>query len=232
MNELVETTGAEGSTPLAARLRRYLTDRGFSHSDRIPPERQLISEFDVSRFELRKALAELEEDGLIWRHVGRGTFVGARPVHNLNDLAYLRELARPSKLLEARLAIEPELARLAALNAVHSDLAHILSWADRSRHASDWRAYEAADTNLHNAIACATHNKLLIHLFNELNTVRRAILWDLKRTSRRPPADHFAFDQHDAIIEAIVAHDAETAEDRMRDHLSSVRVNLPKPEGV
>ncbi|WPY96755.1 FCD domain-containing protein (plasmid) [Limimaricola variabilis] len=228
MSELVDDGVSEAEPSLAARMRQYLIARGFSHSDRIPPERQLIAEFGVSRFELRKALAELERDGLIWRHVGRGTFVGARPVHNLNDLAYLRDLARPAQLLEARLAIEPELARLAALQATAADLEKIRSWAERGRQASDWRLYEAADTNLHNCIAHATHNKLLIHLFNELNTVRRAVLWDLKRASMRPPQDHFAFDEHDAIVEALVARSPAQAADRMRTHLSSVNRNLPR----
>lgn len=226
MGELVEIVGEKAETTLAARLRQYLEDRGFDHSDRIPPERQLTGEFGVTRSELRKALAELEHDGLIWRHVGRGTFVGARPVHNLNDLAYLKQLARPSHLLEARLAIEPELARLAALQGVTADFVHIRTWAERSRNAADWRCYEASDTHLHNAIARATHNKLLIHLFNELNTVRRAIVWDQRRTNSKPPEDHFSFKQHDSIVEAIENREPAESARRMREHLRSVKDHL------
>lgn len=212
---------------LASRLRQYLIDEGFSHSHRIPPERKLTEHLGVSRFELRKALAELERDGLIWRHVGRGTFLGARPVHNLHDLAYLRDLARPIPLLDARLAIEPQLARLAAEYATPADLDQIRSWAARGQQATDWRLYEAADTNLHNCIAHATHNKLLIHLFSELNSVRRAVLWNLKRTNARPPDTHFAFAEHDAIIATIAARDPAGAEERMRNHLTSVKNHLP-----
>ncbi|WP_405403718.1 FadR/GntR family transcriptional regulator [Paracoccus sp. Ld10] len=228
MAELVKTLHNGRTAGLVQQLRRFLTQGGFSHSDRLPPERALIATFGVSRSELRKALDVLEGDGLIWRHVGRGTFVGARPVHNLGDLTYLRDLARPVQLLEARTAIEPEIARLAALHATpfyHERLRH---WADRARQAADWRIYEAADTNLHNAIAQAAHNKLLMHLFNELNTVKRAVLWNVERKSPCPPRDHFAFPEHDAIIDAIIRRDPDTAGRQMELHLASVRNNLPK----
>lgn len=228
MDELVDTFKDDGTAKLVRRLRDFLAEGGYSHSDRLPPERRLIATFGVSRSELRKALQVLEGDGLIWRHVGRGTFVGARPVHNLGDLAYLRDLARPVQLLEARISIEPEIARLAALHAVASDLERLRHWAERARRAADWRMYEAADTNLHNAFAQAAHNKLLMHLFNEVNTVKRAVLWNVERRLPGPPEDHFAFPEHDAIIDAIARRDAPAAQSLMRDHLASVQANLPK----
>ena len=127
----------------------------------------------------------LEADGLIWRHVGRGTFIGARPVHNLADVAFLGQLANPAQVLDARVAIEPELARLAALHAVRADIEAIRACCDRrARAAADWRSYEAWDNNLHHAVAKATHNKLLIFLFDTLNVVRRSIVWGQPRTSR------------------------------------------------
>jgi len=228
MSKLVKKSKDSNTATLVRRLRDFLTEGGYSHSDRLPPERQLVALLGVSRSELRKALQMLEADGLIWRHVGRGTFVGARPVHDLSDLAYLRDLTRPVQLLEARIAIEPEMARLAALHASTSELERLRYWANRGRQATDWRMYEAADTNLHNAIAQAAHNKLLMHLFNEVNTVKRAVLWKVARKSPCPPRDHFAFSEHDAIIDAIAHHDTSAAHSLMRDHLGSVQANLPK----
>ena len=116
-----------------------IADGGFAHNDRLPPERSLSGELGVSRAELRKALAALEADGLIWRHVGRGTFIGARPVHNLDDVAFLGQLANPAQVLDARVAIEPELARLAALHAIRADLEAIRICCHRGRAAADWR---------------------------------------------------------------------------------------------
>ena len=213
----------EATTGLAERIRRYTVEHGFAHNDRLPPERRLSAAFGVSRAELRKALATLEADGLIWRHVGRGTFIGARPVHNLDDVAFLGQLASPAQVLEARLAIEPELARLAALHGVRADFDAIRACAERGRAAADWRSYEAWDNKLHHAVAKATKNKLLIFLFDTLNVVRRSIVWSQERSTLRPPADHQSFDQHDAIVAALEAHDPAAAAALMRDHLRSVR---------
>lgn len=208
---------------LADRIKQFIAAQKFNHNDRLPPERVLSDMFAVTRGELRKALAELEADGLIWRHVGRGTFIGARPVLNLADAAYLGELTSPSQVIAARLVIEPELARLAATHATRADLEEILSCNGRCRRAGDWRSYEAWDNNLHYAIAKATHNKLLVHLFDILNVVRRSTVWGQPRTSKLPPRDHVSFFEHDAICAAISGRDGPTASLRMRDHLISVR---------
>lgn len=214
------------SDGLGERLRQFIVQNGFNHNDRLPPERQLCQQFGVPRGELRKALALLEGDGLIWRHVGRGTFIGARPVLNLADVAYLGELASPGQVMVARLAIEPELARLAAVYGSRSDFDAIGLCCKRCRGARDWRSYEAADNNLHHAIAKATHNKLLVYLFDTLNVVRRSTVWGQQRISALPPRDHFSFDEHDAIYEAILMRDASLAATRMQKHLTSVRERL------
>ena len=208
---------------LADDLRQLIAQKGFNHNDRLPSERALCKEFGVTRGDLRKALRLLEEDGLIWRHVGRGTFIGARPVLNLADVNYLGELASPAQVIVARLAIEPELARLAALHGSRADFDDIAGWSRRCRTAPDWRSYEAADNNLHHAVARATHNKLLVYLFDTLNVVRRSTVWGQRRISPLPPRDHFAFDQHDILVQAIAARDAEQAAAHMRNHLLSVR---------
>jgi GntR family uxuAB operon transcriptional repressor len=208
---------------LSERLRRFIVDSGFDHNARLPPERELCGTLGVSRGELRKALAELENDGLIWRHVGRGTFVGARPVLNLDDVEYLEKLARPIKVIEARLAIEPELARLSAIHGAKADFDEIRACSRKCQEARDWRTYEAWDNNFHLAIAKATHNKVLIHLFDTLNVVRRSIVWGQLRASTLPPRTHPSFSEHDAIIAAISSRDAAGAAARMREHLASVR---------
>jgi DNA-binding FadR family transcriptional regulator len=213
----------QNGAELSERIRRYIMDSGFAHNDRLPPERDLARSFDATRAQLRRALAALEADGLIWRHVGRGTFIGARPVHNLDDVTFLGQLASPAQVLEARLAIEPELARLATLHGVRADFDQIRDCSRRARTAPDWRSYEAWDNKFHLAVARATHNKLLFHLFETLNVVRRSIVWNQPRTTAGPGADHFSFDQHDAIINAIEAQDPATAATAMRDHLRAVR---------
>ena len=204
------------------RIKRFIADQGLGHNQRLPPERLFCEQLSVSRVELRKALACMETDGLIWRHVGRGTFIGSRPVRNLDDLDFLRQLSNPAQMMDARLAIEPELARLAALHATRSDVNEIQACNQHCRQAEEWRSYEAWDNKFHQAIAKATHNKVLLYLFDTFNVVRRSVVWEQARSTNRPTPDHFSFDQHDAIHAAIAAEDATKAAARMREHLHSV----------
>jgi DNA-binding FadR family transcriptional regulator len=218
-------SGATGAVDqsLVEKVRRYIQDGSFAHNQRLPPERRLCEILGLSRSALRKALAEVESDGLIWRHVGRGTFVGARPVHNLDDIAFLGGLADPVQVLDARAAIEPELARLAAVKGNRTDLEAIRECNRRCREAQDWRRYEVWDNNFHLAVAKATHNKVLIYLFETLNVVRRSIVWGQRRATTGPATDHFSFGQHDATISMIEARDGAGAAATMRKHISAVR---------
>ncbi|MDV7143447.1 FadR/GntR family transcriptional regulator [Tropicimonas sp. TH_r6] len=216
---------------LAKKLRDLIETAGYRHNDRLPPERELCEILGTTRNKLRGALAELEADGRIWRHVGRGTFVGARPVLNLKDVTYLRDQIKPAQVVAVRLTVEPELSRLAARHATKSDRDQMRLCADRCRASKDWRSYEAWDNNLHQAIARATHNQLFLYFFETLNSVRRSIVWGQPRMTRKPASDYSSFREHDAIVAAITAGDSELAARTMVDHLESVYSRV-LPEGI
>ena len=69
----MQTKVAEGAL---IQLRAWLAQRDLPEDGRLPPERELIEILGVTRGELRKALAALENNGELWRHVGKGTFRG------------------------------------------------------------------------------------------------------------------------------------------------------------
>ena len=210
------------TSDLTQSLRHLIDNAGYRHNDRIPPERDLCERLGTTRNQLRKSLSELEAQGRIWRHVGRGTFVGARPVLNLQDVSYLRDQIRPEQVMAVRLAMEPELSRLAAQHASRSDCEQMKLCAERCRSAEDWRAYEAWDNHLHHAIARATRNQLYLYFFETLNSVRRSIVWGQPRETLGPAPDYSSFQQHDEVVAAIAAGQGELAATGMRRHLRSV----------
>ena len=75
-------------------LRAYLTQTELPDDGRLPPERELSEALGVSRTELRKALSALESEGQLWRHVGKGTFIGSRPLDTFADIAALARRTR------------------------------------------------------------------------------------------------------------------------------------------
>lgn len=208
-------------------LRAFLSENRFELNSRLPAERVLSAELGISRTLLRKALADLEAEGQIWRHVGRGTFVGSRPIETASDVDYVSSRTSPRELMEARMLIEPGLVRLAAIHATESDVRAIQHCIHKTKTAPDWRIYETWDNNLHRAFALAAHNTPLISLFDTLNMVRRSVVW--ARNRRVPLArklDHHSFAEHDRILQFVASRDPIGAENAMRSHLETVSNKL------
>ncbi|MDH3535984.1 MAG: FCD domain-containing protein, partial [Gammaproteobacteria bacterium] len=180
-----------------------------------------------ARGELRKALAVLEQDGELWRQVGKGTFIGARPVEKFLSVATIAEGSSPLEVMQARLLVEPMLAREAAVNATGSHLGEMRRCVRIQREAITWRQYENADNRLHRTVAEAAGNTVMTALFDQLNAVRRAVVWGrLREKSHQPPVGHHSFAQHDTIVLAISERDPKSAYQAMYDHLMTVRDNL------
>lgn len=210
------------------RLRSYIAEGGFAQGEKLPAERHLTDELGVTRSTLRKALDALERDGLISRHVGRGTFVadGApqAPTDAMTDLG--RRLT-PFRMMRARLTIEPAIAREASVNASGDALMRMQRAIQRAHAATTWTEYEAQDDIFHRTVAEASDNLLLLALFDQLNQVRRAVAWgSVARLSVRPSRDHSSFAEHEAITAAIANRDPVAAYETMRVHLRSVSQRL------
>jgi DNA-binding FadR family transcriptional regulator len=214
-----------------ARLRGFIKEGGFVGGGRLPPERHLSDQLGLSRATLRKALGALERDGVIWRHVGKGTFVadGARPEADQQP-SPMMNLARqltPFRMMRARMAIEPAIAREAAVNASTEALQKMRRAIERAKDATTWKEYEIQDDLFHRSVAEASDNLLLLTLFNQLNEVRRAVAWgSVTRETERPSRDHSSFPEHDAIAVAIADRDPGAAYEAMRKHLGSVARRL------
>jgi DNA-binding FadR family transcriptional regulator len=212
---------------VVTQLRAYLAQAELPEDGRLPPERDLAVALGVTRAELRKALGALETEGQIWRHVGKGTFLGNRPTDTLSDISALAKRTNPAELMRARLIIEPEIARAAALTATPMHLAELRLCQTRTREAATWRQYENWDNRLHRTIAEATQNTPLLGLFDMLNALRRAVTWGRLRSNPvRPEPDHHSFTEHETIIAAIENRDMNGAAAAMRVHLQSVERNL------
>ena len=204
-------------------LRAWLAQSDFTEDGRLPPERELIELLGVSRGELRKALAILEGNGELWRHVGKGTFIGAKPVDEPLSIALVAEKSNPLDVTRARILIEPVLCREAAINATGMHVDELARCLSAQREAKTWRQYENADNRFHRIIAEASGNVVLLALFDQLNAIRRTVVWGrLRDESTSPPPDHHSFSQHDDIAAAIRERDQDAAGNNMWLHLKQV----------
>jgi DNA-binding FadR family transcriptional regulator len=212
------------------RVQDWLIHSGFATGDRLPPERQLSDELGISRAELRKALAILEADGVLQRHIGRGTYLRRidRTRYSGQDIvARLTAQTSPHEAMMARLAMEPELAGFAAIHATQHQLAEARRLGDAVRLAQNWDEYEELDAEFHRAIAEASGNSLLAELHGIMNAVRVSVVWPrLNLPQGGPPPDYHSFAEHDAVLDALDARDRDGAQAAMRAHIRSIRATL------
>lgn len=207
-----------------ADLRSFISSGNFASGDRLPPERELTTSLGMTRTRLRRALDELERDGVIWRGVGKGTFMASGESSSVSSLS---RRVTPVQMMRARYALEPAIAHEAAINASSEAVVRIGLCRDRAAAAGNWNEYETCDDMFHAAVADATCNILLVSLFEQLNKVRRAVAWgSVVRESSKPPADHPSYAEHDRLVDAISARDPGSARKAMKEHLTSVSTRL------
>ena len=209
-------------------LRAYISQGGFTIDDRLPAERALCETLGVGRSELRRALATLEAEGSVWRHVGRGTFIGDGPQPGAEaSIAAIARRTTPQEVMRARLLLEPMLCAEAAVHATAEHIDGLRALTDKSRRVGTWREYETLDNRFHRTIAEAARNTPLIAMFDQLNALRRTVAWGRLRERRdSPPEDHHSFAEHEAVLAAVERRDAERSHAEMRRHLQSVSASM------
>lgn len=205
-------------------LRRMISGGRLPRGSRLPPERDLAVRCGVGRSALRKALALLEAEGVVWRHVGRGTFVGGPPDLAGDLFPAALPLASPRDVMEARLMFEPMIAGAAARSATVADIAEMRRCVEKSDAAANWDTFDLWDLTLHRAIAASAHNPFAVLLLDVINEFRRHDDWGRQQL---PPVQselhRQSTSQHHAVVEAIAARDPRAAADAMRRHLNIVR---------
>ncbi len=102
------------------RLRSYIEASATRGETQLPPEPRLSEVLGVSRGRLRTLLKRVEDDGLIWRHVGKGTFIGQRELSPASP-GWAADISL-GDVMAARQVLEPQLAAQAAIAARAADL--------------------------------------------------------------------------------------------------------------
>ncbi|MEX2648213.1 MAG: FadR/GntR family transcriptional regulator [Alphaproteobacteria bacterium] len=210
---------------IAARLRKAILDGVYVRGERLPAERQLALDLATSRSTVREALGVLEDGGLVARRVGSGTFVTWEPGLGDRDVG---EETSPLELVEVRLALEPHMARLATINATPRDLERLAAaLGDIENAGADPEGFTRWDRQLHELIAEATHNPLLVVLYRQVNHVRGHRQWsaikDKILTADRIRAYN---EEHHALFDALARRDGDAAASILSRHLEHARRDL------
>lgn len=214
-----------GAAAIAARLRQAILDGTYADGERLPAERDLAQHFEASRGTVREALRRLEEIHLVSRRLGSGTFVSHRPALDQSDIA---EVTSPIELIEVRLAVEPQMARLAVANATQRDLERMGEALEQVESCGADREYfSRADEHFHLMLAECTRNPLMVWLYRQINDVRGHALWDGMKDKILTEARIAEYNrQHRELHKALCNRDVDAATRIISTHLEKARRDL------
>jgi GntR family transcriptional repressor for pyruvate dehydrogenase complex len=214
-------------------LKEAIVSDDFKAGDKLPSERELAGQFQVSRVVIREAIRALENTGFLTIRQGStgGAYVTDLKFEQLAnsclDLFLANKISIP-ELHQVRVLIEPEVARLAALNVI-PEMSNRLAKAYELEHPPGASLSEdiQSATKVHFILAEMCGNRFLEALVNSLLTLTRRILEEIKPD---PPDSIHPPGLHGPIVEAVLAGDPEAAADAMRKHAIVFYENLVRLE--
>jgi DNA-binding FadR family transcriptional regulator len=205
---------------VTAKLRQMIQSGEWQLDQRIPSETVLIHALGVSRGTLREAIKALAHSGMLEVRRGDGTYV--RATSEISGAARrMYQDHSDEHILEVRLGLDTQAARLAAKHATPGDitaLRALLATREAAWHAADFEGWARADWDFHARVAQASANPLLHELYVSFGDVFHQ---DLLKQQRAGRLDGLTFEGHGAVVDAIEAHDAAAAVASVNQNLNS-----------
>jgi GntR family transcriptional regulator, transcriptional repressor for pyruvate dehydrogenase complex len=201
-------------------ISRAIMEGDLDQGDRLPSERTLAWQLQVSRPTLREGIKALADAGVLEVRPGPGggTFVATDVVPpELRQPQDELRISEISGLLEARRVLEPRVAQLAAVYAREEDFERMRTTIELMReNAHEHDRFHQLDLRFHLEIARATGNQMIIelmrHLLRQLDAARHIAMGG-------PHDPEWAISIHERTLEAIMARDPEQIEKVMDEHL-------------
>jgi GntR family transcriptional repressor for pyruvate dehydrogenase complex len=220
-------TAGRGKTPsttnlgtLIAVLENRILTGGWAPGVRLPSERDLSTEFTVSRPVIREALKALQERGLVEVSPKRGSFVRhytAEILMRPMNLAARAAGVTARQLMRARVMLETEAAGLAATNATKQDRTDLLRIHQLFAQPGNLHARARVDLTFHETIARASGNPVIHMMFTAIQDLTYGLmLRSLSDREVRAAGEPL----HTVILEHILDRDPDGAREAMRRHLN------------
>lgn len=199
--------------------------------EKIPPEKDLMEKFAISRNTLREALRALAHVGLLETRQGSGTVVTSSSMFGAVVTKHM-EQSTLLQILEVRKALESEAAYLAAQRRSQQEIEkmeHYINVCETAFHENDLKKFLEADVALHQVIVEASHNSLLIDLYATLNdSLYYSIDRNIEDLNQNTKEQHI----HHQLFLAIKNQQPEKAGNFVKRYLSDMKEMIDKTTGV
>lgn len=215
---------------IADHLEQLILEGSLRPGERLLPERELATKFDVSRPSLREALDKLERKGLVYSGKGGGTHVAPLLGEGFTTPLSTVLQQHPEttfEYLEFRAIVEGSAAYLAALRGTDVDQAALRECFERMEqaHGEEDPTHEAdTDADFHLAIYEASHNVVMLHIMRSLSEMlRNDVFYNRAKLYLRKGVRELLLEQHRAVYQAIMAGDPQAARTAAEAHINFTR---------
>jgi DNA-binding GntR family transcriptional regulator len=194
---------------------------GRLRSGTVISEAGLAKELGISRTPVGEAIRQLVREGLVEQVPRYGTIVRSIDRQELIDLYEMREaLESFAAAKAAERMTEPLLEKLKQYCDVMERIGTELREAGASElDEPSLRRFLAADMAFHMLIIEASGNRRMIEVVKNMRTVSR--IFRMRRAPHRMDVVHKAYEYHSLILQALRAHDPESARRHMSDHIAA-----------
>lgn len=220
------------SDVIMQQLESLIVDGTYRAGDRLPSERDLAGQLDVSRPSLREAIQKLEAKGLITRRQGGGTYISGVLHQQVTDPLFALLAENPDAhydLIEFRHALEGVSAYYAALRGNESDQAFIRKTFTAAVAAAEQGISQQAEAlmQFYLAVTAASHNIVLLHMVRGVQDIlTENIRQNLEVLNPRSDIRQQLNTHRASIVEAILAGQPEQARDACHQHLAYIEAAL------
>lgn len=191
---------------------------------RLPKEDHLAQQLGLSRSSLREAVRALTAMQILVTKQGDGTYVSSLEPHllleNLSFAADVSQGETALQLLQVRRMLEQQATALAATRITDADVEQLGRVLDRSRRATDVEEFIRCDMQFHRTIAGLVGNPVLSTLLEILSTQTQRVR--ILRGTRVGRAIEDVHREHDNILAALAARDAQLAASAAAVHVAAV----------
>lgn len=210
---------------LSGEIVKTIRDERIAPGESLPSARHLAERFSVTVPTVREALRRLEGTGAVVLRHGSGTYVGTQIDRRILNNPYYHAADGDAviELLDARIAIEPGIAALAARNCRDDVVAELESKADVALQLNG----SARVGNFHIEVAAATGNRAVKETVESLMTLN-ADAQQAARSEHDRLEDHA---EHLEILDAIKRRDEFEAAHRAERHLRNIKRSFEEAQG-
>jgi GntR family transcriptional repressor for pyruvate dehydrogenase complex len=214
------------------RITEFIREQKLESGDKLPPERELAIALSVSRASVRQAITALAAQGIITMRHGDGNYISKTDGNGLLELFghFLAGVQiNPDEILEVRLMLECEAARLCALRADDKHLTVLRNLLERNRMQNGQEdSLSNMNKDLHSAIINGANNSALLRIMDVVWDIMGGNMWPLLKneSNNRKRQIELHLDQHEQIVEAICARDEKKAYQEMHNHLATIEKEM------